>query len=69
MQRRLSSDKPKFYNDGIETLKVQHLIKVEDPQQISPQASLFAAAPRPEDFQQPAAATIETESNEKDENK
>jgi predicted nucleic acid-binding protein len=37
--------------------KVRHLIPVEEPQQISPQASLFAAAPKPEDFK-----PVETES-------
>lgn len=31
--------------------KVKDLIAVAEPQQISPQASLFAAAPKPEDFQ------------------
>ena len=32
--------------------KVKHLISVEEPKQISAQASLFAAAPKPEDFQE-----------------
>jgi predicted nucleic acid-binding protein len=32
--------------------KVKDLITVEDPQQISPQGSLFAAAPKPEDFKE-----------------
>jgi predicted nucleic acid-binding protein len=30
--------------------KVRHRNEVEDPKQISPQANMFAAAPRPEDF-------------------
>lgn len=49
--------------------KVRHRIPVEDPQQISPQANMFAAAPRPKDFQQPSQVMSETESNEKDQNK
>jgi predicted nucleic acid-binding protein len=32
--------------------KVKHLIPVEEPKQISAQSSLFAAAPKPEDFQE-----------------
>ena len=38
--------------------KVRHLVSVEEPQQISPQASLFTGAPKPEDFRRP----VETES-------
>lgn len=37
--------------------RIKPLISVEDPQQISPQASLFTAAPKPEDFTWP----LETE--------
>lgn len=40
--------------------RVRHLIPVEEPQQISPQASLFAAAPKPEDFKWPAETEPET---------
>jgi predicted nucleic acid-binding protein len=49
--------------------KVQHLVKVEDPEQISAQANMFAAALRPEDFQQPNEVKGEPESDEKDKDK
>lgn len=39
--------------------KVAHLVNVKDPEQISPQGSLFAGATRPEDFIETAKAANE----------